>query len=145
MHQYPLAIASNVAAKIAGLVAKLSRTWPAPCGPGSPRATAASSKKRPDGQYEVTVDVQAEKFYADSLGRETPTKLNDLIDVGVYGKPVEGKKQGKLIAVRRERMRQKSGKYTFVVKEEPFEAGIDPINFLVDRVPDDNLKRVDQL
>lgn len=108
------------------------------------RATAASAKKRPDGQYDVMINVQAEKFYADSLGRETPTKLNDLIDVGVYGKPAEGKKQGKLLAVRRERMRQKDGKYTFVVKEEPYEAGIDPISFLVDRVPDDNLKRVDK-
>ena len=106
------------------------------------RATSASAKKRSDGQYDVTVEVQAEKFYADSLGRETPTKLNDLIDVGVYGKPAEGKKQGKLLVVRRERMRQKNGKYTFVVKQEPFEAGIDPINFLVDRVPDDNLKRI---
>lgn len=109
------------------------------------RATAVSSKKRPDGQYDVTINVQAEKFYADSLGRETPTKLNDLIDVGVYGKPADGKKQGKLLAIRRERMRQKDGKYTFVVKEEPYEAGIDPINFLVDRVPDDNLKRVTSL
>ncbi|CAN5396271.1 M1 family metallopeptidase [soil metagenome] len=109
------------------------------------RATSASAKKRSDGQYDVTVEVQAEKFYADSLGRETPTKLNDLIDVGVYGKPATGKKQGKLLAVRRERMRQKNGKYTFVVKQEPFEAGIDPINFLVDRVPDDNLKRISNL
>ncbi|MFD2932935.1 ABC transporter permease/M1 family aminopeptidase [Spirosoma flavum] len=109
------------------------------------RATAASAKKRPDGQYVVTINVQAEKFYADSLGRETPTKLNDLIDVGVYGKPAKGKKQGKLLVVRRERMRQKDGKYTFVVKEEPYEAGIDPISFLVDRVPTDNLKRVDKL
>lgn len=108
------------------------------------RATAASAKKRSDGQYDVTINVQAEKFYADSLGRETPTKLNDLIDVGVYGMPAKGKKQGKLLAVRRERMRQKDGKHTFVVKEEPYEAGIDPINFLVDRVPDDNLKRVDK-
>lgn len=108
------------------------------------RATEATAKKRPDGQYDVTINVQAEKFYADSLGRETAVKLNDLIDVGVYGKPAEGKKQGKLLAVRRERMRQKNGKYTFTVKEEPYEAGIDPINFLVDRVPDDNLKRVSQ-
>ncbi|WP_461146176.1 ABC transporter permease/M1 family aminopeptidase [Spirosoma pulveris] len=109
------------------------------------RATAASARKLPTGQYEVTVDVQAEKFYADSLGRETAVKLNDLIDVGVYGKPAAGKKQGKLLAIRRERMRQNSGKFTFIVKEEPFEAGIDPISFLVDRVPDDNLKRVTQL
>lgn len=62
----------------------------------------------------------------------------------MYGKPDKGKKLGELLT-RRERMRQKGGTYTFVVKEEPYEAGIDPINFLVDRVPDNNLKRVDQL
>ncbi|WP_266367740.1 M1 family aminopeptidase [Tellurirhabdus rosea] len=109
------------------------------------RALAASSKKRPDGQYEVTVNVQSEKFRADSLGRETPATLNDWIDVGVYGKPAEGKKQGKLLAIRRERIRKKEGRYTFLVREEPYEAGIDPINFLVDRLPEDNLKKVSGL
>jgi len=68
--------------------------------------------------------------------------LNDWIDVGVYGKPADGKKQGKLLAIRRERIRKKDSTYTFMVKEEPYEAGIDPISFLVDRVPGDNLKRV---
>lgn len=106
------------------------------------RATVANAKKLTNGQYEVTVSIQAEKFRADSLGRETPTRLDDWIDVGVYGKPINGKKLGKLLAVRRERINKKEGKYTFTVKEEPYEAGIDPISFLVDRVPGDNLKRV---
>ena len=106
------------------------------------RATAANAKKLKNGQYEVTVAVQAEKYRADELGRETPEKLNDWIDVGVYGKPADGKKQGKLLAIRRERIRKKDSTYTFTVKEEPYEAGIDPISFLVDRVPGDNLKRV---
>ncbi|TAE30038.1 MAG: hypothetical protein EAZ91_11365 [Cytophagales bacterium] len=106
------------------------------------RATAASAKKLSDGQYEVTVSVQTEKYRADSLGRETPARLNDWIDVGVYGKPATGKKQGKLLAVRRERFNKKEGTYTFRVKEEPYEAGVDPISFLVDRMPGDNLKRI---
>ena len=108
------------------------------------RALAASYKKQPNGKYEVTVSVQSEKLRADSLGNEKPIPLNDWIDVGVYGKPADGKEQGKLLAIRREKMRNPKGTYTFVVNEEPYQAGIDPISFLVDRIPDDNLKKVEQ-
>ncbi|OIN61019.1 M1 family aminopeptidase [Arsenicibacter rosenii] len=109
------------------------------------RALSASYKKRPDGQFEVTVAVQSEKFRADQYGNEKPVTLNDWIDVGVYGRPADGKEQGKLLAIRREKMKKKDSTYTFVVKEEPYQAGIDPISFLVDRVPDDNLKKVEKL
>ncbi len=109
------------------------------------RATEASYTKLPNGQYRVTVKVESEKYRADSLGRETPIKLDDWIDVGVYGKPASGKKQGTLLASRREHFRQKTGTYSFVVKEEPYEAGIDPISYLIDRIPDDNLKKVTKL
>ncbi|HEX9957989.1 MAG TPA: M1 family aminopeptidase, partial [Fibrella sp.] len=106
------------------------------------RATAASVKKRKDGQYDVTVTIQTEKLRADSLGRETPLPLNDLIDVGVYGKPAEGKKIGKLLAIQRTRMKAKTGTYSFLVKEAPYEAGVDPLSYLADRIPADNLKKV---
>jgi ABC-2 type transport system permease protein len=106
------------------------------------RTTEATSKKRPDGRYDVTVAVQSQKFRADSLGRETPVSLNDWVDLGVYGKPAPGKKQGDLLAIRRERIHQKTGKYTFTVSGEPYEAGIDPLSYLIDRIPADNLKRV---
>ena len=38
----------------------------------------------------------------------------------------------------------KSGKaqYKFVVNEEPDKAGIDPFRLLIDRMPDDNMKKV---
>ena len=106
------------------------------------RATAVSAKKRKDGQYDVTVTVQTEKLRADSLGHETPLPLNDLIDVGVYGKPAPGKKIGKLLAIRRLRMKSKTGTYAFMVNEQPYEAGVDPLSFLADRIPADNLKKI---
>lgn len=106
------------------------------------RATATTAKKRKDGRYDVTVTVQTEKLRADSLGRETPLPLNDLIDVGVYGKPAEGKKIGKLLAIQRTRMKTKTGTYSFVVNEAPYEAGVDPLSYLADRIPADNLKKV---
>lgn len=49
--------------------------------------------------------------------KRSPANLNDWIDVGVYGKPAKGKKQGKLLAIRRERIRKKDSTYTFTVKE----------------------------
>ena len=106
------------------------------------RTTDATSTKLPNGQYKVTMTVQSEKYRADSLGRETAIPLNDWIDVGVYGQPAEGKKQGKLLAIRREKVNRKTGTYSFVVTEQPYEAGIDPLSYLIDRVPDDNVKRV---
>ncbi len=40
-------------------------------------------------------------------------------------------------------MTGKGGTYTFVTNTMPDKAGIDPLLLLVDRVPDDNLKKVD--
>jgi hypothetical protein len=42
-------------------------------------------------------------------------------------------------------MTGKGGKYTFVTDSMPDKAGIDPLLLLVDRVPDDNLKKVDMV
>lgn len=39
----------------------------------------------------------------------------------------------------------KKNEFTFVVNELPEEAGIDPIFLLMDRMPNDNLKRVEEL
>jgi hypothetical protein len=39
-------------------------------------------------------------------------------------------------------MRDKEGTFVFITKEKPWQAGIDPYSYLVDRVPDDNLRKV---
>jgi hypothetical protein len=39
-------------------------------------------------------------------------------------------------------MREKESTFVFTTKEKPWQAGIDPYSYLIDRVPDDNLKRV---
>lgn len=106
------------------------------------RTTDATARKRADGFYEVTIKVSAEKFRSDSLGRELPAPINDWIEVGVMGKPAAGKNKGKLLALRRELISKKENTFTFVVEEEPYEAGIDPNFYLIDRIIDDNLKKI---
>jgi hypothetical protein len=105
------------------------------------RIMEAKTKKITNA-YETTITVQARKLYADSVGRETTEILDDWIMVGLLAKPDEGKKYGKPLEMRRLRMRDKEGTFVFITKEKPWQAGIDPYSYLVDRVPDDNLRKV---
>ena len=75
-------------------------------------------------------------------GKETECKMNDWMEIGAFAKPEPGKRYGALLY--RERVQLQSGKHTleFTVDSAPYQAGIDPRNFLIDRMPDDNLKTV---
>ena len=98
-------------------------------------------KAGPRKAFDVSVTVSAAKFRADSLGNETPTKLNDLIYIGVYG---DGKKgQDKLLFYQKYRLTKPKQTITVRVSEKPTRAGIDPLNVLVDRNSGDNVKVVE--
>jgi len=109
----------------------------------SNRVIEAKSKKAGDS-YEITLVCQSEKFLADSLGNERELIVDDFIDVGCFGKPAGEDKIGKRIFYERRKINRKNNTNVFRTKEEPFMAGIDPLNYLIDRVPDDNLKRIEQ-
>ena len=98
-------------------------------------------KAGPRGAFDVSVTVSSAKFRADSLGNETPTKLNDLIYIGVYSK---GKTdQDKLLFYQKYRLTKPKQTFTVRVNEKPTRAGIDPLNILVDRNSGDNVKAVE--
>ncbi len=106
------------------------------------RTTMANAKKLPDGKFEITINVEAKKFKSDEKGNETEAVLADVIEIGAFAKPEKGKRYGKTLY--RQRIEMKSGKaqYKFIVNEEPEKAGIDPFRLLIDRLPDDNMKKV---
>lgn len=103
------------------------------------RARSASARKRPDGRYQVTLQVQAGKTRADGDGNETPVAMNDLVEVGVFEGPAG---QEKPLALQRMRLQAGQRVLTFVVDRLPTRAGIDPYNKLVDRIAEDNLTDV---
>ena len=103
------------------------------------RTTAATYEKVGD-QYKVTVDVSAIKYRADSLGTETEIPINDWIDVGVIGKDEQGKE--KVLSLKKYKIDTKEMSFDIIVDELPIKAGIDPINKLIDRNPEDNRKSV---
>jgi hypothetical protein len=105
------------------------------------KAISATSKKLPDGRYEVMLDVQARKAQSDGNGVETPMPLADYIDIGVFK---GAKDEEKPLYMRREKLSQERQRFTIVVDEPPTRAGIDPYNKLIDRISDDNMIDVTQ-
>lgn len=107
----------------------------------------ATYAKRPDGQYDVRLTIRAAKMRADSLGNETPIRLNDYVDVGIFG-PDQAKKtedydaSGKQLFFKKIKLTQPQTVLTFVVPSLPAKAGIDPYHKLIDRHYQDNVKPV---
>jgi ABC-2 type transport system permease protein len=108
------------------------------------RTTKATFAKNAAGKYEVQLEISCAKLRADSLGNETPVKINDWVDIGVFAKPEGEKELGKLIGIRRVKMSEPTAKFTIVVDEEPYQAGVDPLRYLMDRMPLDNLRNVEK-
>jgi ABC-2 type transport system permease protein len=48
------------------------------------KTQSAASRRLPDGEYEVTLEVLAQKLRADGIGVEAATLMNDLVEVGVF-------------------------------------------------------------
>jgi ABC-2 type transport system permease protein len=108
----------------------------------SNRTVEATARKRSDGKYDVTIDVEARKFKADPKGNETEVGLNDWIEIGAFAKLEKNKKYGKTLYRERIHLTSNKSTHTFTVDELPDQAGIDPFMLLIDRIPDDNLKKV---
>ena len=106
------------------------------------RTLEAKATKQDDGKYLVKIEVECSKFKADEKGLETECDMNDWMEIGAFAKPETGQRYGKLL--HRERVQLNSGKHKleFSVDSEPYQAGIDPRNFLIDRMPDDNMKKI---
>ena len=102
------------------------------------KTESATARRLPDGKYEVTLEVLAQKLRADSTGRETATPMNDLIEVGVFASETNDP-----FYVTRQRIR--SGRQTIrvVVPQQPSLAGVDPNRKLIERERGDNLAEVE--
>jgi hypothetical protein len=108
----------------------------------SNRTLEASARPRPDGKYDVTINIETHKFKADAKGNETEVPLNDWIDIGAFAKPEKGRKYGRTLYRDRVHIAQTRSTYTFTVGELPDQAGVDPFLLLVDRIPEDNVKKI---
>lgn len=100
--------------------------------------------KKVGNEYEVTLKTTSEKFRSNQLGKETTIPVADYIDIGVFEEPKNDKNLGKPLLYKRLKITKKENTFTFRTKQRPYQAGIDPYNYLIDRVPDDNVKIVEE-
>ena len=94
-----------------------------------------------DGKYEVNLTVEGIKLRSDTLGNTTEIPMNDWVDIGIYGESEDGKDN--LIYLEKHKITEGENEITLTVDALPERAGIDPINKLIDRNPDDNIGSVE--
>ena len=108
------------------------------------KAVRASTRRRPDGRYDIDLTVSAEKIYADGRGKQTSAPMNETLDIGLFAtdptKP--GFNPSKVVEM--VHMPISSGTHTLrlIAPNAPNFAGIDPYNKLIDRNADDNVVAV---
>jgi hypothetical protein len=85
----------------------------------------------------------SEKFRANSLGKETAIPIADYIDIAIFSEPKNDKNLGKPLVYKRIKISKKDNTFTFITKELPYQVGIDPYNYLIDKIPDDNVKKLE--
>jgi ABC-type transport system involved in multi-copper enzyme maturation permease subunit len=103
------------------------------------KTQTAAARRLPDGKYEVTLEVVAQKVRADAIGRETATPMNELVEVGVFAP-----EQTDPFYVTRQPIRSGRQTLRFVVPREPALAGVDPNRKLIERERDDNVAEVER-
>ncbi|MBL6448599.1 hypothetical protein JMN32_19970 [Fulvivirga sp. 29W222] len=69
------------------------------------------------------------------MGNETLASLEDWIDVGVYA-------QDQLIYLQKHLISDEVSELEITVSQAPSKAGIDPLHKLMDRKPEDNMKKL---
>jgi hypothetical protein len=98
-----------------------------------------------DGRYRVAMTVATKQFEADGGGRETEVPLDVWLDVAVFGEASSNLGESDLpapLVIEKRRFDTATSQVEFVVDQKPVRVGIDPYNKIIDRNPDDNLKRV---
>lgn len=107
------------------------------------RVTEATAKKRPDGQWDVTMKLHLAKMEADGKGQETPRAYDEPVEIGVFAR-AKGAKEAdeKVLLLEKRVLSGDNPTVTVTVKEQPFEVGVDPYNKMIDRVSRDNRKEV---
>jgi ABC-type transport system involved in multi-copper enzyme maturation permease subunit len=106
------------------------------------RITDATTKKLPNGKYEVTLKVHAGKIYVDGTGKETMAKSDIPIEIGVFATSPGAGQDGKPLYLEKRLLPDGDSTITVTVDSLPALAGIDPYNELIDKVSSDNRRTV---
>ncbi|WP_395061165.1 M1 family aminopeptidase [Flavobacterium sp.] len=128
------------------------------------RISDVTSKKLPNGKYQVDIQFQVSKYKADATGKRifkdkqgntlSFTKkgeknklesypLADYVEIGIFNEQtIKGKKSDKELYLKKLKISKIDNKVTLIVNEKPTEVGVDPYNKLIDTNSDDNRRKL---
>ena len=128
------------------------------------RVSKATSKKLPNGKYQVDIEFEVSKYKADDTGKRifkdkkgktlSYTKkgdkfatesypLNDYVEIGVFNEQtLKGKKSDKELYLKKMKINKINNSISIIVNEKPIEVGVDPYNKLIDTQSDDNRRKL---
>jgi hypothetical protein len=89
-----------------------------------------------DKKFMVNLELDLHKYYADSIGNEKSVPLNDWIDIGAVDE------NDSLLFSKRIKVTGNKMSCKFVMDKKPYKAGIDPLNYLIDKDGKDNLAKL---
>lgn len=111
------------------------------------RTTKAEYTEQNDSTFHVSLTFQTKKIYYDSTGRDIKTGTGkDLIEIGIFaedGKNEKGMTKKTPLYLKKHWLAPGEHTLEFVVNKRPVKGGIDPYNKLIDRIPDDNVKKLE--
>ena len=110
----------------------------------SHRVEKAEYKKLDDGKYEVNLCIDAKKFYADSVGNEKQTSLNEWMDIVVFAEDSNGKPL-KEIYCKKHKINKEKTTISILVDKKPVRAGIDPYYLYIDKIMSDNVIHINKI
>ena len=102
------------------------------------RTISADYVQQTDGRYQVNLMVGAKKLRADGKGQEHAIPVHDWMDIGVLDS------DGKYLYLQKHLIDKDQTQLALTVDQRPAQAGIDPLDKLIDRNPDDNVIRVEK-
>ncbi|HWC99308.1 MAG TPA: M1 family aminopeptidase [Candidatus Sulfopaludibacter sp.] len=98
--------------------------------------SSANATQRPDGKFDVTMDVQFLKLRVDGQGKEIGQPPGDWVEIGAFA-------NDKLIHLERVFVQHASQTFRFTVNQKPNTAALDPLGVLIDRTPDRTKRKVE--
>ncbi|WP_281613688.1 M1 family aminopeptidase [Flammeovirga sp. SubArs3] len=102
------------------------------------RLTDVIVQKTDSAQYTYTLNIEARKVKSDSLGNEVESQLDDWVDIGFFA-DADAKE---LIYTERIKVNQPKIQLQFTLDQKAEKASIDPKRLLIERIYDDNTKKI---
>jgi ABC-2 type transport system permease protein len=105
------------------------------------KVTQPTATRRADGRWDVTLPIEAKKFYVTGQAVESETPLAERIEIGLFTAEPGRDAFDKSHVLVMERHPVRSGRQVlkFVTDRKPAYAGVDPYNFYIDRNSGDNV------